>query len=161
MDDKPGNWTKAGVTKNSSSQFYLETPEEETADFFSSGKELRNRTSSNGKKVMGDLCSVFLKGFRQTLRVCLSGKRGGICRSKGRKGFSGESISENGIRKPAVLCFAAVFAFDRYDWGNDRRPRDPVSSSHVHAVTKFRTPKCATREPLWEWQKNFIPERAE
>ncbi|MEI3194124.1 MAG: hypothetical protein V8S22_09570 [Lachnospiraceae bacterium] len=60
---------------------------------------------------------------------------------QGQKGFSGESISENGIRKPAVLCFAAVFSFDRYDWGNDRHPGLPYEEGilyhlHVRGFTK-------------------------
>ena len=58
---------------------------------------------------MGDLCSVFLKGFRPERYEYAYRVKEEVFVDPRAERFSGESISENGIRKPAVLCFAAVF----------------------------------------------------
>ena len=64
---EPGDGTKAGVTKNGQGvNFTLELPEEETAELllFRKGAPEPEAVIPMGEKVMGDLCSVFLKGFR-------------------------------------------------------------------------------------------------
>ena len=62
-----GDWTRAGVTKTGQGvNFTLELPEAETAELllFQKGEEEPEAVIPMGEKVMGDLCSIFLKGFR-------------------------------------------------------------------------------------------------
>ena len=141
---EPGDWTKAGVTKNGQGvNFTLELPEEETAELllFRKGVEEPEAVIPMGEKVMGDLCSVFLKGFRPERYEYAYRIKDEVFvdpraeRVLGRKHF-GEWDPETG--SPVLR---GGFSFDRYDWGNDRHPGLPYEEGilyhlHVRGFTK-------------------------
>ena len=141
---EPGDWTKAGVTKNGQGvNFTLELPEEETAELllFRKGAPEPEAVIPMGEKVMGDLCSVFLKGFRpERYEYAYRVKEEVFVdpraeRVLGRKHF-GEWDPETG--SPVLR---GGFSFDRYDWGNDRHPGLPYEEGilyhlHVRGFTK-------------------------
>lgn len=141
---EPGDWTKAGVTKNGQGvNFTLELPEGETAELllFRKGAPEPEAVIPMGEKVMGDLCSVFLKGFhperyeyayRVKEEVFVDPRAERVL---GRKHF-GEWDPETG--SPVLR---GGFSFDRYDWGNDRNPGLPYEEGilyhlHVRGFTK-------------------------
>ena len=141
---EPGDWTKAGVTKNGQGvNFTLELPEEETAELllFQKGAPEPEAVIPMGEKVMGDLCSVFLKGFRPERYEYVYRVKEEVFvdpraeRVLGRKHF-GEWDPETG--SPVLR---GGFSFDRYDWGNDRHPGLPYEEGilyhlHVRGFTK-------------------------
>ena len=141
---EPGDWTRAGVTKTGQGvNFTLELPEAETAELllFQKGEEEPEAVIPMGEKVMGDLCSIFLKGFRPE-RYEYAYRIGEEVfvdpraeRILGRKDF-GEWDPETGV--PALR---GGFAFEAYNWENDRHPKIPYEEGilyhlHVRGFTK-------------------------
>lgn len=139
-----GDWTRAGVTKTGQGvNFTLELPEAETAELllFQKGEEEPEAVIPMGEKVMGDLCSIFLKGFRLE-RYEYAYRIGEEVfvdpraeRILGRKDF-GEWDPETGV--PALR---GGFAFEAYNWENDRHPKIPYEEGilyhlHVRGFTK-------------------------
>ena len=139
-----GDWTRAGVTKTGQGvNFTLELPEAETAELllFQKGEEEPEAVIPMGEKVMGDLCSIFLKGFRPE-RYEYAYRIGEEVfvdpraeRILGRKDF-GEWDPETGV--PALR---GGFAFEAYNWENDRHPKIPYEEGilyhlHVRGFTK-------------------------
>ena len=99
-----GDWTRAGVTKTGQGvNFTLELPEAETAELllFQKGEEEPEAVIPMGEKVMGDLCSIFLKGFRPERYEY-------AYRTPERSGSWAGRISGSGIRKLAFRPFGVA-----------------------------------------------------